>query len=424
MAGKTTAKSPRSTPKSASKARPEAVATPVTSANADGEDSKTEAATEPESVTVTPARRSSKRKAAEDATPAAGHLEKDGETTTTPSSKKPKVYAQESVSVTESAGRKHTHRTVKVEIPVSTTPTNGAKPAGKHIVFDNDNDEEGHSEFFTPQEAPAGKSLDALLPKGGEEEEEEKEDDDDDDDEDDSDDDAPEAVSTQTAAAHAAKSADAATKAAEKQEELQKRKRQERDARLKEQAEARKRQQQKAEQKQRRKDKKAAAHAAAEKGDGEGDSEDEADEARPEQQQQQRPRRDHIASLTSSAPTRKRLDKRSLPAVLPDDFLDFASDDDDAVPGGDGEEEDDAARERAAKRRRSAFNTASRKVARAETRQPVDQRVGATVYRVMRRQGDDRLAPRAAKYSRNAKEALLGRGRPAGRKAGFVVKKR
>lgn len=216
MAGKSTAKSPRSTPKSASKARPEAVATPVTSANADGEDSKTEATTEPESVTVTPARRSSKRKAAEDATPAAGHEEKDGETTTTttPSSKKPKVYAQESVSATESAGRKHTHRNVKVETPLS-TPTNSTKPAGQHIVFDNDNDEEGHSEFFTPQEIPAGESLDALLPKGGEEDG--KDDDEgESESESDSDDDAPEAVSTQTAAAHAAKSAGAATKAAEK----------------------------------------------------------------------------------------------------------------------------------------------------------------------------------------------------------------
>lgn len=211
-----------------------------------------------------------------------------------------------------------------------------------------------------------------------------------------------------------------------RQEELQKRKRQERDARLKEQAEIRKRQQQKAEQKQRRKDKKAAAHAAAENGGGEDKDEDEGegDEASSEQQQQQQPRRDHITSLTSSAPTRKRLDKRSLPAVLPDDFLDFASDDDDnEAPAGD-EEDDEAARERAAKRRRSAFNTAARRVARAEARQPLDQRVGATVYRVMREQGDDRLAPRAARYSRNAKEALLGRGRPAARRTGFVVKKR
>lgn len=42
----------------------------------------------------------------------------------------------------------------------------------------------------------------------------------------------------------------------------------------------------------------------------------------------------------------------------------------------------------------------------------------------MKKQGDVRLAPRVGRHSRNAKEALMGRGRPAARKAGFLVKKK
>lgn len=158
----------------------------------------------PEPEAATPARKGGKRKAADD--------DDDGEES--PGAKKAKVSSSSinfTKSVTESGGRKHAHRNVKVEIPVSTaTPV--TKPAGKHIVF---NDDEGPAEFFTPQEAPAQELLDAQLSEAGrgggadagEEEEDEGSD---------SDDDAPEAVSSHAAAAQAAKSAQAATKAAEK----------------------------------------------------------------------------------------------------------------------------------------------------------------------------------------------------------------
>lgn len=157
---------------------------------------------EPEAAATTPARKGGKRKAAGD--------DKDE----SPGAKKPRVSSSVRISetVTESGGKKkHAHRNVKVEIPVSTTATPATKPAGKHIVF---NDDDGPAEFFTPQEAPAQELLDAQLSEagreGGADEGEEDEEGSD------SDDDAPEAVSSHAAAAQAAKSAQAATKAAEK----------------------------------------------------------------------------------------------------------------------------------------------------------------------------------------------------------------
>lgn len=153
----------------------------------------------PEPEAVTPARKRGKRKAAED--------EETGDES--PGAKKPKVSSVKlSETVTESGGKKkHAHRNVKVEIPLSTPVT---KPSGKHIVF---NDEDGPAEFFTPQEAPAQELLDAQLSEaggaGGADEDGEDEGSD-------SDDDAPEAVSTHAAAAQAAQSAQAATRAAEK----------------------------------------------------------------------------------------------------------------------------------------------------------------------------------------------------------------
>lgn len=154
----------------------------------------------PEPEAATPARKGGKRKAVED------EEAEDG----SPGAKKPKVSSVKlSETLTESGGKeKHAHRNVTVEIPVSTPVT---KPSGKHVVF---NDDDGPAEFFTPQEAPAQELLDAQLSEaggagaadeGGE-----------DDEASDSDDDAPEAVSTHTAAAQAAKSAQAATRAAEK----------------------------------------------------------------------------------------------------------------------------------------------------------------------------------------------------------------
>lgn len=153
----------------------------------------------PEPEAATPARKGGKRKAGQD----------EEDEAESPGAKKPKVSSSVKLSetVTESGGKKkHAHRNVKVEIPVSTPVT---KPSGKHIIF-NDND--GPAEFFTPQEAPAQELLDAQLSAAGRgggavDEDEEGSD---------SDDDAPEAVSTHAAAAQAAKSAQAATRAAEK----------------------------------------------------------------------------------------------------------------------------------------------------------------------------------------------------------------
>lgn len=120
----------------------------------------------------------------------------------------------------------------------------------------------------------------------------------------------------------------------------------------------------------------------------------------------------------SAAPTRKRLDRRALPDVLPDDFLEAASDDD--GDGGDGSDDEDARRPKKPK-----FNTVMKQVARAESRRPQDQRVGSTVYRVAGSRDDSpSLAPKLGKYSRNAKELLLRRERPAARRGGFLVKKR
>jgi U3 small nucleolar RNA-associated protein 16 len=115
----------------------------------------------------------------------------------------------------------------------------------------------------------------------------------------------------------------------------------------------------------------------------------------------------------SAAPTRKRLDKRSLPDVLPDEFLETASDDDD-----DDDEQD------ASKSKKPKSNTLLRQMAKAESRRPRDQRVGSTVYRVTRPQEDRSLAPKAHRHSQNAKEVLLRRQRPVARKGGFLVRKR
>lgn len=121
----------------------------------------------------------------------------------------------------------------------------------------------------------------------------------------------------------------------------------------------------------------------------------------------------------TTAPTRKRLDRRALPDVLPDDFLEAASDDDDDDDNSD--EQDDAAR----RPKKPKANTVARQVAKAESRRPQDLRVGSTVYRVAGARDDNPvLAPKMGKQSRNTKEMLLRRQRPAARKGGFLVKKR
>lgn len=346
-------------------------------------------------ATTTPARKQAKRKAPLD--------DDDDNATSTlvnASSKKSRVTIhteQATVTSTTTSGKKSTHkqRNVHIEIPIASTPK------GKHIVFDNDDQEDGDdgpSEFFTPQEDKKTDGLDAqlLLADNKADGEEEDEDSDDDDDE------APEAVSTSTAAAQAAKATQAAARAAELQQDDVRRKRQERDAKFKKQAEARRLQQQES----------AAAAAPAPSADGQDDSDDDDDDEPTATKEQ--PASRLVTSLSTSS--RKRLDRRNLPSVLPDEFLESDEEDEAEVV-----DESSSARPK-----KITFNTAARQVATAEPRHPADQRVGSTVYRVMKKQGESKLAPRGGKYSKNAREMMLGRGRTVPRtsvkKKGFLVK--
>ncbi|KXH59251.1 hypothetical protein CNYM01_06116 [Colletotrichum nymphaeae SA-01] len=199
-------------------------------------------------------------------------------------------------------------------------------------------------------------------------------------DDDDSDSDAaPEAVSTSKAAVQAKKSAQAANKAIAEQQANQKRKRQERNARLQEQAAARKAQED---------------VAPAKKSS---DKEEESEE-----------KIEAPAREATTTGRRKRLD---LPSELPAEFLESDSEDD-------GESEDAAGNRKPRKARK--LETAEAQLLR-EARGPRDEVVGTTVFRTVKKE-DERLAPKAQKYSVNAKKALLARGRaPVKARRGFLV---
>ncbi|KAK1729609.1 hypothetical protein CaCOL14_006587 [Colletotrichum acutatum] len=198
-------------------------------------------------------------------------------------------------------------------------------------------------------------------------------------DDDDSDSDAaPEAVSTSKAAVQAKKSAQAANKAIAEQQANQKRKRQERNARLQEQAAARKAQE----------DAAPATKSSDEEEEGEDQTETPAREA-------------------TTTGRRKRLD---LPSELPAEFLESDSEDDG---------ESDGAGDRKPRKARK-LETAEAQLLR-EARAPRDEVVGTTVFRTVKKE-DERLAPKAQKYSVNAKKALLARGRaPVKARRGFLV---
>lgn len=392
--------------------------------------------------TATPRSIATKRKAGDDARAPGG--------VGSSSAKKPKVSIHTITTVTpSSSGKKssrpetHRHSSAHVELPLAsttttTTMTPPAKPSGsgKRIVFDDNDDEENENEdndtttgeFHTPREAPPHNPIEAQLlslsadgDKGGIHDDGSGSDSD-------SDDEAPEAVSTSTAAAQAAQATQAAARAAEKQEEALRRKRQERDSRFRAQAESRKRQQKREEEEE-----EAAAAAQKKKGVSD-DSDDDSDDKVPAStgaQTLQEPR-----TITSTkASSRRRLDRRALPAVLPDEFL--ASDSDSDSGSGAGDDVQGRRRKKGPPgthsiNKTTKFNTVARQVARAEARhqqQPADARVGATVYRVAKKPADGKLAPRGGKHSRNAREGLLQRGRAvpattgAGKKKGFLVKR-
>ncbi|KAK0378832.1 hypothetical protein CLIM01_03803 [Colletotrichum limetticola] len=213
----------------------------------------------------------------------------------------------------------------------------------------------------------AAESKTALVAEGG--------------DDDDSDSDAaPEAVSTSKAAVQAKKSAQAANKAIAEQQANQKRKRQERNARLQEQAAARKAQED-------------VAPAKKSSNEEEEESEEKTETA---------------AREATTTGRRKRLD---LPSELPAEFLESDSEDD-------GETEDGAGDRKPRKARK--LETAEAQLLR-EARAPRDEVVGTTVFRTVKKE-DERLAPKAQKYSVNAKKALLARGRAAVKaRRGFLV---
>ncbi|KAK1462272.1 hypothetical protein CMEL01_14239 [Colletotrichum melonis] len=213
----------------------------------------------------------------------------------------------------------------------------------------------------------AAESKTALVAEGG--------------DDDDSDSDAaPEAVSTSKAAVQAKKSAQAANKAIAEQQANQKRKRQERNARLQEQAAARKAQED-------------VAPAKKSSNEEEEESEEKTETA---------------AREATTTGRRKRLD---LPSELPAEFLESDSEDD-------GETEDGAGDRKPRKARK--LETAEAQLLR-EARAPRDEVVGTTVFRTVKKE-DERLAPKAQKYSVNAKKALLARGRaPVKARRGFLV---
>lgn len=106
-----------------------------------------------------------------------------------------------------------------------------------------------------------------------------------------------------------------------------------------------------------------------------------------------------------------------MPSVLPAEFLESDSED-----GEDMTDDDERDRERRANKKMK-FTTVEKQIAHRENRQPQDQVVGSTVYRVLKKAGNERLAPKSHKQSRNERDKLLARRRVViTQKKGFFVK--
>ncbi|KAI1758975.1 hypothetical protein GGR53DRAFT_515308 [Hypoxylon sp. FL1150] len=262
------------------------------------------------------------------------------------------------------------HRLASQSLEPEQTPM--AKPKsipeakGKHITFGDDDDV---NQFVTTAAAVPAKSQEDA-----------------DDDEGSDDDEAPEAVSTQAVAKKMQEAAHAASEAADKQAASLKRKRQEKDSMYKQQAEQRRKRVRGVELHQ----SSASAPAATERASSTSSS----------------------AEVEKAVTTgrRQRAEKFSLPAVLPAEFLTDSSDED---------EDDDTTSRLVKKPKKINFED-------NENKRPRDKTVGATRYRVLAKQGDEALAPRARKSARVSKESLLKRRRAAvapGTKKGFLVKR-
>jgi hypothetical protein len=268
----------------------------------------------------------------------------------------------------------------------SSSSTSAASAPGNLTVFDDDDDED---EVVSAKPAVETKEPAAPPPQ--------------DEDESDSDDDeAPEAISTHQAASNSKKSAQAAQKASQeyvepplcyaemsitdhcfcifRQAAAQKRKRQERDALFKQQAEERKKTQ---------------------------------DFTKPAETQDSVSQDVAGPSSNRISSGRVRGDKIQIPAILPDEFLTDSSSD----------EEDDHRHdlELASGPKRRKVASVERSLTRLD-RGPRDETVGSTVYRVASK-NDQRLAPKAKKYTKSAKDVLLRRNRTAVPSRGGFFKK-
>jgi len=135
------------------------------------------------------------------------------------------------------------------------------------------------------------------------------------------------------------------------------------------------------------------------------------------QQKGQEASKDYAATESSTEPSkllivpatgRRRKDRFEVPDILPAEFLTDSSSEDES-----GEDQTLAPRRK--KRKVGAVERTFSK----ETRVPRDERVGTTVYRVLKNE-DSSLAPRMRKHSRSLKEKLLVRGRSAQKRKGFV----
>ncbi|KAH6636231.1 hypothetical protein F5144DRAFT_171672 [Chaetomium tenue] len=285
----------------------------------------------------------------------------------------------------ETGAAKHRHVSIEIPLPASAEARRKKTEASasesqegndedvfktpkehrKHITFDDSD----HDEFVTPREGPSKDPMETITAGTNEKDDEEDE-------EEESDDEAPpEAVSTRVAEAETLKAAGAAAKAVEQQAAALKRKRQERDTFLRQQAAERKQTQKKPIR-----------------------QDDEDDEDTP-------------GIEDPALETEKR---REVPKLLPLELLE--SDDEDDVP----QQTDPDANGQHKRRKLGAAEQALLR----EPKLPKDKRLGSAAYRVVKRAGDVRLAPRVKKQAVNLKEALLRRDRIAQPRGGFFVKNR
>lgn len=123
---------------------------------------------------------------------------------------------------------------------------------------------------------------------------------------------------------------------------------------------------------------------------------------------------DGLTSTKIEAAGRKRrTDRAQIPTLLPLEFLTDASSSEDEGDTG----EADASESRVKQRK---VDVIEKRLARLD-RPPKDKRIGSTVYRVAARP-EERLAPKAKRYSLNRRDQLLKRNRTAVKpRAGFFA---